>query len=241
MILFVHSSGLGAAQWMRLEKASERSGLTQTRRYLDLTGYGATPYDSTRGALEQDVERVVREIAQSDEPVHLVGHSYGGLVAMRAACLAEVTSLTLIEPVAVWLLEGESAQKMDQVIHDFEAHLQHSAEPETSALRGFIEFWSGPGSFEAMPGTIKNGMIARAPKIIAEVRDTAKATVDLNALASKQIPTHVLLSEDCRAEARAMCTALSHRLAAPILMVPGAHMTCVTHPDATVEILHSIC
>lgn len=241
MILFVHSSGLGAAQWMRLEKAIAAAGMTEPRRYLDLTGYGETPYDPSRGALEQDVEWVVKAINASEEPVHLVGHSYGGLVALKAASQVDVASLTLIEPVVVWLLNGESAQTMDHVIRDFEEHLKSDVDPETHALRGFIEYWSGPGSFDAMPGAIKSAMISRVYKIIAEVRDTSSAQVDLTPFLSANFPIKILLSEDCRPAAKAMCDALSSRLHAPIQMVPGAHMSPVTHPQATAEILRLIC
>ena len=48
-------------------------------------------------------------IDQIGDPVHLVGHFFGGVVSLRTAMdnQSQLRSLMLIEPVAAWLMEGD--------------------------------------------------------------------------------------------------------------------------------------
>src|SRR3546814_8229080 len=79
----------------------------------DLRGYGATEGWSGRAPMRlADEAALVRALAEeAGEPVHLVGHSYGGAVALMAALHfpEAIASLTLIEPVAFFLLRARSA------------------------------------------------------------------------------------------------------------------------------------
>src|SRR4051812_17287406 len=100
-VVLVHSTGMSSKQWRRL---SER--LSERHRVLlpDLIGYG----ESTawpRGEIfhwHLDVLAIEATLDALDAPAHLVGHSYGGLVALAAALHRPraVRSLSLIEPVA---------------------------------------------------------------------------------------------------------------------------------------------
>jgi len=237
VILLVHSSGLGAAQWTRLIRSLPVSAAVA----VDLTGYGDVSFDPEQSALEQDVEVVlqhVRTLKAKAAKLHLVGHSYGGLVALKAALQAptEVTRLTLIEPVVVSLLEGDLATNMAGIVSRFEEAML-GPDPEENALRAFVEFWSGPGAFDAMPEAIRQIMMSRAHKVVAEVRDVSACIVPEDSLSSLKVPAQVLLSEHHRPEAAAMCEALATLLNAPIRKIPGAHMSPVTHPQETAQLL----
>lgn len=71
----------------------------------DRRGFGDSP-DTTQSDWEIDAEDIAALLDQ--EPAHLVGHSYGGVVAMVAAILRldAVLSLTLIEPSALRVAES---------------------------------------------------------------------------------------------------------------------------------------
>src|SRR4051812_29791747 len=110
-VVLVHSSGLSAQQWGPIVPR-----LAASHRVLapDLLGYGASaPWpDPDRFDLVEDLAIVRAVIASADAPVHLVGHSYGGVLAMLAAreAPARVRSLALYEPVAFHVLVGRDPE-----------------------------------------------------------------------------------------------------------------------------------
>lgn len=92
-IVFVHGAVLGGREAWRAQRP-----LTDRWTVLapDRPGHGRSPGDRS------DFESEARLIADQllDEPAHLVGLSYGAIVAMYAAALRPdmVRSLTVIEP-----------------------------------------------------------------------------------------------------------------------------------------------
>src|SRR5438270_12284733 len=105
-VLLLHSSGLSGRQWRRLVRKLEERGFRASAP--DLTGHGesAPLLEPTPFSFLQDAERVRGMLAEGG-PMHLVGHSYGGLVALIAALGApeKVRSLALFEPVAFGVLD----------------------------------------------------------------------------------------------------------------------------------------
>src|SRR3954463_5391008 len=97
-VMLVHSSVSGARQWRRLmDDLKDRFRV----RAVNLFGYGKTP--PWRGDSSQTLRDQARLIeaalpADADE-VYLVGHSFGGSVAMKAAALmtGRATRLVLLE------------------------------------------------------------------------------------------------------------------------------------------------
>jgi pimeloyl-ACP methyl ester carboxylesterase len=109
-IVLLHCSGSSGAQWRAL--ASRLDG-----RYRviapDLIGYGAAAGWSGRGrfSLACEAAAVRSLIGRVREPVHLVGHSYGGAVALHLARTRPdlLKSLALLEPSAFHLLRNGDA------------------------------------------------------------------------------------------------------------------------------------
>src|SRR5438045_1111417 len=104
-VVLLHASASSGAQWRSLTEC------LQGRCHVlapDLHGYGQTdprPEPALPGL--GDVAALVDAILGRDtQRIHLVGHSYGGAVALRLASdrPARLLSLTLIEPVAFHLL-----------------------------------------------------------------------------------------------------------------------------------------
>ena len=98
-VVLIHSSVSGNRQWRSLT-----SELRSTNRVLavNLLGYGATsPYVRNRPqTLGDQVALLDAVCAQMDGPVHMVGHSFGGAVALEAARHLgdRVSRLVLLEP-----------------------------------------------------------------------------------------------------------------------------------------------
>ena len=97
-VVLVHGAVLGGREcWRGQRPLTER----WTLRAVDRPGHGRSP-----AVGRQDFEAEAALLAEEvlDRPAHLVGYSYGGLVAMDAAVLRPdaVLSLTLVEPPATW-------------------------------------------------------------------------------------------------------------------------------------------
>jgi pimeloyl-ACP methyl ester carboxylesterase len=153
-VILIHSSVAGARQWRRLmDDLQERFRV----RAVNLFGYGKTPpWPNERSQTLLDQACLVEAAlpAGSDE-VYLVGHSFGGSVAMKAAALmaGRVTRLVLLETNPFYLLQqaGEiaafaEAMALRDCIKEFGALGQW----ETAAER-FADYWNGPGSWRDTP------------------------------------------------------------------------------------------
>src|SRR5215207_9318626 len=101
--VFVHGSfGWGEETWQAQRPLADSS---YRLLLVDRRGFGATPADG-RPDFERDADDIA---ALLDEPSHLVGHSYGGVVSLLAAARRPdaIRSLAVIEPPALGLLRGD--------------------------------------------------------------------------------------------------------------------------------------
>ena len=151
----LHSGGFTSRQWRKLADA-----LAPTQRVVapDLTGYGARPRwpVGTPFHFQTDVDVVAELMA---EPMHVVGHSYGGLIALQLALQhpGRVRSLSLYEPVAFGIL--------DEPIPAFPA-FDH---PDVW-LAAFVDWWNGPGAWQKLPPDTQAAFRDVGWKLSEEVR-----------------------------------------------------------------------
>jgi len=100
VIVLVHGFGSDARSWTMNQPALAASATVYA---LDLPGHGASPAHDI-GGLDRLAGIVGEAIAAlTPEPVHLIGHSMGGGIALRVAELtpARLRALTLIAPAGV--------------------------------------------------------------------------------------------------------------------------------------------
>jgi pimeloyl-ACP methyl ester carboxylesterase len=167
-VLLLHGSAASGSMWRPVMAA-----LQPLYRVVapDLIGYGKSAPWTGRSAFSAAAEaRALHAILPCcGESYHLVGYSYGGLVAL---CLAlsnpvRVRTLTLIEPVFFAALRHagahEAYRQVDEVGRQFHAHLARA--DRTAALRGFVEFWTGAGAWERLAAPARAAMLAMADKI----------------------------------------------------------------------------
>ncbi|MFC0541387.1 alpha/beta fold hydrolase [Kutzneria chonburiensis] len=136
-VVLVHGAVLGGREaWRGQRPLTER----WTLHAVDRPGHGRSPAVG-RQDFEAEAALVADEVL--DRPVHLVGYSYGGLVAMDAALLRPdaVLSLTVVEPPATWLALG------NPVVDAWAAELRAlcaSTEPAEQMLRKFLPLAGAP-------------------------------------------------------------------------------------------------
>lgn len=169
-----------------------------------------------------DVERVDFEddavwLEQFLEPAtHLVGHSYGGVIALLAAARRPeaIRSLTVIEPPAFGVARGIPAA--DEFTARIEEHWTHGPRDPAEFLRGFLSL---VGS-RMPPGNFTPELLQGARTLMVE-RSPAEAVIPLEELAQALSPKLVVSGAHSPAF-EAVCDVLEERLGAERAVLPGA-------------------
>jgi pimeloyl-ACP methyl ester carboxylesterase len=235
-VVCLHSSGSSSAQWKGLI-----AHLAREHRVIapDLLGHGRSPRAgaSTQSILDQDAAQVA-SIAAANGGVHLVGHSYGGAVALRVALAhpALVRSLVLYEPVVFGVLQGKDEyaslwQEITQTGRTIVLHTQMRR--LLAAAKRFVDYWSGDGSWLAM-GTSRQDAIARRMPAVADHFPAVFDWQPLAALRNLQVPVLLAHGERTRRVTRAIVEQLAETLpqVIQIRVRSAGHMGPVTHPEA---------
>lgn len=230
-VMLIHSGGFTSRQWRKLAEQ-----LAPRFRVLapDLLGYGTSGAwpDGEPFHLRQDVEHL--ETLLGDEPAHLVGHSYGGFLALQIALRKPqlVRSIAVYEPVAVGVLDD---------VDDAEARsaltlVQRSWNPADNGadeawLRAFVEWWNGPGAWDRLNEETRASMRAVGWKIFQEVIGLTTDKTDRATYAKITAPTLLLAGEDSPMTERRVVERLAEALPHATLRVfPGVgHMGPISH------------
>ncbi len=135
-------------------------------------------------------------------PVHLVAHSYGASIALRAAALHPrlFRSLAAHEPPLVRLLDergplGPALRAFRDAYARVEPLLRTGRQAE--AAQTFVdEIGIGPGTWERLGHAARAAFVRAAPTFLAEIEDPDALHLDLEALGGFRGP--VLLSQGDR-------------------------------------------
>jgi pimeloyl-ACP methyl ester carboxylesterase len=234
-VLLLHCSGSSSAQWRSLaQRLAERYRVIAP----DLYGYGGTAHwpGGRPFHLECEAEIVLALLARVGERAHLVGHSYGGAVALHlAAARGELLrSLTLIEPVAFYLLKGADAPALSEItkVGDNVARALASGD-YVAGVRHFVDYWSGTQVQAQLPAEKSYATAARLPKIALDFHATLNYPGWLEDLRTLAVPTLLLSGTTSPLPTRRICELLAHALPhAELKAIAGAgHMAPITHRD----------
>jgi pimeloyl-ACP methyl ester carboxylesterase len=236
-VVLLHGSASSSRQWRALIHS-----LADRFRVLapDLRGYGAsTPWPGGRKLRLSDEVAPVRALADRlGQPFHLVGHSYGGVVALQTALElgGAVRSLVLIEPVVFHLLRlaGEtSAWQEIEAVANTHLELVEQGQLERCAA-AFVGYWVGPHAWAAMPDDRRAAIAATMPKIAAEWAMAMRGDTPAGTYARLRMP--MLLLRGARTTHAALRLSELFRAMFPHAQfheIPGAgHMAPLTHAEA---------
>ena len=163
-VVLLHSSASSSRQWNALV---ERLGGRFDVHTVDFHGHGAQPaWIGRRPLTLADEVRLVEPILRAAGCVHLVGHSYGGAVALKVAELhpQSVRGLVVYEPVLFpWLLADDpSASALQEVLAVSDAVERHVQRGEVHAAAAvFVNYWSGSGAWEQLLPSRQDAIAAR--------------------------------------------------------------------------------
>lgn len=153
-VILVHSSVAGAKQWRSLMEVLANDFHVVA---INLFGYGDTRAWDVEGTqrLEDQARLIEPFLPEGDGKTSIVGHSFGGSVAMMAAAMFKknVHRLVLIEPNPFYLLEkfGRSEAYKEAVILRDTIKANGKSGTWAAAAEVFANYWTGAGSWDAMP------------------------------------------------------------------------------------------
>ena len=153
-VVLIHSSVSANRQWRALTEA-----LKDRYRVLaiNLFGYGeTTPWSGAAPqSLYAQAQLVMALCEELSAPLHLVGHSFGGSVALKAAGLlsSRVGSLILLEPNPFYLLKQNGRTEAFLESRGLRDHVKcYGALGDWSKVaERFADYWLGEGAWRAMP------------------------------------------------------------------------------------------
>lgn len=213
----------------------------------DLYGYGETPMPVQRDGFTlldevNLVQSLLAEILPPEEPFHLVGHSYGGAVALRFCHRfpQRVKTLTVFEPVAFHLLE-QGDPGLDPVL----AMMRELARLMAAGLRAetaatFLDYWSGPGSFANFPPRVQQDFAQRTAKLELDFLALTRTRLTLEDYRQLRLPVTVIAGRSSRLPALRVAQKLVQTLPdCTLKWVDSGHMGPVTDPELVNPIIQA--
>jgi pimeloyl-ACP methyl ester carboxylesterase len=206
----------------------------------DLYGHGGTPpWPDHRGMLVDDeVDLLEPVFRMASDRFHLIGHSWGGAIALKAALRygPRLKSLVLFEP-ALWSLliahEHSSDAARDIQINQYETQRLMDAGDYARAGEYFIDYWIGPGTWQRLTQARRSAFAESMRAASPEWHASFHETTTLAGFAAVDVPCLLLSGTKSTDPARAMTRLLSSVLPQAIIeeLKGTGHMGPVTHPE----------
>jgi pimeloyl-ACP methyl ester carboxylesterase len=170
--------------------------------------------------------------------IHLIGHSFGGAIALKAAFSNRdrLISLILYEPVLFSVLVADApesaAAREILAVRDETIRSVDQGDLDAAAER-FIDYWMGDGTWAATPENRRQAIAAAMRAVKPEDHALFSDPTPLHAFAAIDIPTLFLTGTRSKASVRAIArqlTAVLPRVRVEEIDGVG-HMAPVTHPE----------
>jgi pimeloyl-ACP methyl ester carboxylesterase len=242
-VICVHSNASSSSQWRGLmDMLAPRFHVFAPDTY----GAGKSPPwpAGRKVSLRDEVALLDPVFARAGEDFSLVGHSYGGGIALIGALVhrRHLRSMALYEPSLFALVERESPPPNEvdgirQTVAASVAALQRG--DALGAARCFIDFWMGEGSFERMPERVQ----AASAESVRNIQGWKDALFDEptppQALAELDVPALLMVGSSSPLSSRAVARRLARLLPqAQLVELEGlGHMGPVTHPERVNEVI----
>jgi pimeloyl-ACP methyl ester carboxylesterase len=235
-VIALHCSGADASEWRNLSKALRDGYVVLTPEHYGCESSG--PWTGEHAfALADEAARPIALIDQSDQKVHLVGHSYGGGVAMHVALSRpdRIASLSLYEPSAFHLLRqiGEAGVHAHAEIQAVARHINHciATGDYRTGVADFVDYWNGHGAWKAMRPAVQSALIRWAPKAPLDFQALIDDPTPAKAYAALKCPVLIMRGEHAPLPTRIISERLIEILPQSRLkIVAGAgHMGPLTH------------
>lgn len=218
-VLCLHGSASSGRQWRRL---IQRLGRKHRVLAPDLIGYGNQRFNARiKLRLDDEVDAVLEQLDDATVPMHVVGHAYGGAVALRLACRypERVASLTLYEPAQfLSVFEGglDSVEARElRKLHTTVVDQMSTPLGRWRGAREFVNYGYGRNVWKDLTPLQKRRFAAAAPKVAAEFDALMVSQARLDDVSVLTMPVRILCGTRTRRTAKRVCELLAGR-------IPGA-------------------
>jgi pimeloyl-ACP methyl ester carboxylesterase len=235
-VIALHCSGAGSSQWQYLAEALGGSYELLAPEHYGCDSAGPWPGEHAF-TLADEAARTIALIDQSEDKVHLVGHSYGGGVALHTALARpdRIASMALYEPSAFHLLAqiGPAGAVAYAEISRIAQRVSQGvvAGDYCASLAAFVDYWNGPGSWQAMRPTAQKSLARWAPNAPLEFHALFEEPTPPSAYRALDFPVMILRGELAPPPTRIIAEILPRLLPAGRVMVVAraGHMGPMTH------------
>ena len=236
-VVCLHSGASTSGQWRALMDRLERRFRVIA---VDLYGSGKTvawPQDQPMH-LDDEIALLRSVFQAAGDRFHLIGHSYGGAVALKAALTRQdrLISLVLYEPVLFSVLMADAPQsdaaREIVAVRDDTIRLVDEGNLNASAER-FVDYWTGDGAWAAISEPRRPAIAEAMRAVKLEWHALFHESTPLGAFAEIDVPTLFLTGTGSKASALAVARLLMKVLPrVRVQEIDGVgHMAPVTHPE----------
>jgi pimeloyl-ACP methyl ester carboxylesterase len=232
-VVCVHSNASSSGQWRALMDALRPKFLVLAP---DSYGAGRSPSwpAGRKVTLRDEVALLEAAFARAGDPFSLVGHSYGGAIALVAAHIhrKRLRAMALYEPTLFSLVEQPG--EVDGIRGAVAAASAALAGGDMiGAARYFIDFWMGDGSFDRMPERVQAATAEQVKNIEGWKEALFGEPTPRAAFARLDVPVLLMVGKNSPLSSRAVAQQLARVLPrVEALEFDGmGHMAPVTHPE----------
>lgn len=241
-VVLIHCSTASGGEWNSLSRS-----LARQFRCIAPDQWNCGSSDPWPGrepfSLACEASPILDIVDRAGMPVHLVGHSYGGGVAMRVARERPgmIRSLTLIEPSAFHLLSGGIGARLAlyrEISGVAEAVRRAVTNGDSWAgMRAFTDYWNGEGAWARMPNEARLKLSQRLYKVMLDFKALFEEPTTLVDYAAVSPNCLIVCGECSPAPSRGIVEMLADFMAgARVERIAGAgHMSPYTHPGPVNE------
>jgi len=229
--MMLHSSLSSGRQWQGLKLALKTQYQVLNP---DLTGYGSNTSDYPRPMQLSDEAEHLWPLLEANPAgsVILIGHSFGGAVALHMARTRPelFKAVVLFEPVAFHLLKTTQPALYRQVQQLSQQMLILGA---AQAATLFIDYWQGDGYFTNLPDVMQQKLMGQVGKVAADFEALSGEPATLTDYATAiHCPVLLLSGEQSQLSAQRLATMLAGALpCAEFRTVKTGHMGPVTDAE----------
>ncbi|HXF87670.1 MAG TPA: alpha/beta hydrolase [Xanthobacteraceae bacterium] len=235
-VVLIHGSLSSSRQWRKLMErlrdrfcvlapelyAADEDGPAQTARIGDFS-------------FAEDCAFIARLIEAAPDKAHLVGHSWGGVIAARVALDSreKIATLTLIEPSCFHLLD-KSGPDYAEIFGVYARGRDLFERGETAAAaKFFVDYWMGAGAFDAMPASRQEPIVTAMVRLHQDWAGTLDMNTTLEEFRAFRPRTLLLRARDTRRPSARIVDLLGQALpnAVKVEIERGGHMSPITNPE----------
>lgn len=206
----------------------------------DLYGYGQSPpWSNGRSlTLADEIRLLEPAFRAAGDRFHLVGHSYGGAIALLAALARpeRILSLSLFEPVLFSVLFSQDpaqpgAREIAAVSEDTTLAVERN--DLDGAAERFVDYWMGKGAWANTPEKRRPSIASGMRKVKAEWGALCDEPTSVDELSRLSVPTLFMVGTESPASTRGIAGILTGALpqVTRIDFDGVGHMAPVTHAD----------